>query len=463
MEREIRFDSKMSDAEALMWRIDKDPYLSSTFANLSILDRAPDFDRLRRRMERATLAIPRLRQRVQSVPAHLTPPLWVEDPDFDIDYHVRRVGLPRPGTMRQMLDLATLIANDPFDRTRPLWQFVVIEGVEGDKAVLVEKLHHTIADGEGSVQLSLQFFDFQRDAPEPPPITRASREHASQPDTGSTDLWRDVLAGSLKIPIALVKQIRDLIADPTQVPAAGAATLETLRALVGQMADVEPAKSPLWTQRSLKRRVDVLRVPFHDARYAARTLGGTLNTLLLSAASDASGRYHRALGSPVPHLRASMAISRRSAGDDSANAFSLARMLVPTDEMSVADRFRAIHTITTEAATGSAAQALNAIAAVAGSLPTGVVTRLARLQSQTVDFATSNVKGTPQPVYVAGAEITSNYPVGPLGGVAFNLTLLSHVGSLDMGLNMDAQAVAEPDLLTESLRAAFRDVLDIAG
>ena len=94
MATEIRFDHKMSDAEALMWRLDKDPYLSSAFANISILDRAPDIDRLRRRMERAAVAIPRLRQRVQPSPANLTPPLWVDDPDFDIHYHVRRLALP---------------------------------------------------------------------------------------------------------------------------------------------------------------------------------------------------------------------------------------------------------------------------------------------------------------------------------------------------------------------------------
>ncbi|NDA77269.1 MAG: hypothetical protein EBY07_05600 [Actinobacteria bacterium] len=146
----IRFDRKMSEAEGLMWRLDKDPYLSSTFANLSVLDRAPDFDRLRRRMERASIAIPRLRQRVQSAPANLTPPLWVDDPDFDIDYHVRRVSLPAPGSMRQMLDLATLITNDPFDRTRPLWQFVVIEGLDGDRAVLVEKLSLAASPSRGA-------------------------------------------------------------------------------------------------------------------------------------------------------------------------------------------------------------------------------------------------------------------------------------------------------------------------
>lgn len=456
----IRFDRKMSEAEGLMWRLDKDPYLSSTFANLSVLDRAPDFDRLRRRMERASIAIPRLRQRVQSSPANLTTPMWVDDPDFDIDYHVRRVSLPAPGSMRQMLDLATLITNDPFDRTRPLWQFVVIEGLDGDRAVLVEKLHHSIADGEGSVQLSLQFFDFERDAPEPTPLDW-------EPTSGSTsmlnvDLWREVLSGPLKLPVALVKQIRDLIADPSQIPANGSATVDSLRSAVGQMTDVEPARSPLWTTRSLRRRAEVLSAPFLDTRDAARGLGGTLNTALLCAAADAAGRYHRALGAPVEHLRASMAIStRKQSGDGEAtNAFSLTRMLVPTAEMDVRDRFAAVNKATIDATGASAASLVGTAASLATSLPTALITRVARLQSQTVDFATSNVKGTPIPVFVAGSEIVNNFPLGPLGGVAFNLTLLSHVGSLDMGLNMDAGAVTHPEVLRDCLNDAFEDLVN---
>lgn len=460
---DIRFDHKMSDAEGLMWRLDKDPYLSSTFANLSVLDRAPDIDRLRRRMERATIAIPRLRQRVQATPANLTPPMWVDDPDFDINYHVRRIALPAPGSMRQMLDLATLITNDPFDRTRPLWQFVVIEGLADGRAVLIEKLHHTIADGEGSVQLSLQFFDFARDAPEPGPIKISSDSDDESHHSISPDVWRDLLAGTLKVPVAVIKQLRDLLADPSSFSATSAATMDTVKALIGQMTDIEPAKSPLWTHRSLRRRLDVLQIPFHQTRDVARSLGGTLNTALLTAASDAAGRYHRELGTPVEHLRASMAVStRKMNGDDGAtNAFSLARMLVPTHEIPAVDRFVLIDEICREAGTGSATLALNAIATLSGTLPTAVITRLARLQSQTVDFATSNVKGTPLPVFVAGAEILSNYPVGPLGGVAFNLTLLSHVGSLDMGLNMDIGAIEQPDLMFSFLSGAFDDLLAI--
>ena len=162
-------ERRMSDAEGLMWRVDKDPHLASTFGTVSVLDRPPDFDALRARMEQATWAVPRLRWRVQPAPMNLSAPTWVDDPDFDIDNHVRRIALPKPGSMRQLLDLASQYTSDSLDRTRPLWQFVVVEGLRGGKAALVQKMHHTITDGEGGVQMSLQFLDFERDAPPRPP------------------------------------------------------------------------------------------------------------------------------------------------------------------------------------------------------------------------------------------------------------------------------------------------------
>ena len=450
----------MSDAEGLMWRLEKDPYLSSTFANVSILDRPPDVDRLRRRMERATSVIPRLRQRVHSAPANLSPPLWVEDSDFDIDFHVRRVALPAPGSMRQLLDYVTLLLADPFDRTRPLWQFVVVEGLEGDRAALVEKLHHTIADGEGTVQLSLQFFDFERDSDEPDPVEVDPAVALLEQSRAHNEMWRDFIGGSLRLPLAMVRQVRDLVADPSSIPSHGASTIESVRAAMGQLTDVETSRSPLWIQRSTRRRGEVLRLPFVDVRDTARRLGGTLNTALLSAASDAAGRYHREFDSPIDELRASMALSTRSRSGESGatNAFSLARFLVPTAEMAPQERFDEVARRSAEAA-ASAGGNLSTIATLASTLPTTILTRAARLQAQTVDFATSNVKGTPIPVYVAGSEILHNFPFGPLGGVAFNLTLLSHVGSLDMGLHVDQAAIERPERLKELLEDSFRDLV----
>ena len=452
-------ERRMSDAEGLMWRVDKDPHLSSTFGTVSVLDRPPDFDALRARMEQATWAVPRLRWRVQPAPVNLSAPTWVDDPDFDIDNHVRRIALPKPGSMRQLLDLASLFTNDALDRTRPLWQFVVIEGLRGGKAALVQKMHHTITDGEGGVQMSLQFLDFERDPPPRPPVDPGSADITPPPPPPSAaETMRDLVAGGFRLPLGVAKQVRELLIDPTAIPAASAATVDTIRGVLQQLSDVERARSPLWTDRSLRRHCEVVRAPFRATKDAAKRLGGTLNTAFITAAAEAAARYHDDLGAPVEHLRTTMAVSTRTSAADT-NAFTLARMMVPTSPMPIAERFGLIQAIADQARGGSGGASLQTLAAVAAALPTSLVTRLARQQAQTVDFATSNVKAAPVPVYIAGAQLLENYPLGPLAGVAFNLTLLSYAGSLDMGINIDAAAVAEPELLAKHLDAAFADLV----
>jgi hypothetical protein len=206
--------------------------------------------------------------------------------------------------------------------------------------------------------------------------------------------------------------------------------------------------------------MEVLRAPFGPTREAAKRLGGTLNTAFLTAAADAAGRYHRNMGSPVDELRSSMAISTRTERSG-ANAFSLARMLVPTGDMPISERFERIQTAAHDARDTGSSGSVDALAAVAATLPTSVITRLARQQAQTVDFATSNVRGAPVPLYLAGAQLLENYPVGPLLGVAFNLTLLSYNHSLDMGVNIDTDAVEDPALLQRCLQRAFKDLLAV--
>lgn len=455
-----RFDRKMTDAEGLMWRLEKDPYLSSTFAAVTILDRPPNFDKLLARMAQAVRIVERLGQRVQPAPVNLTAPMWVDDNNFDLHYHVRHMALPKPGSMRQLLDLASLIACDPFDRTRPLWQFVLVDGLRGGKSALIEKLHHTIADGETSVKLSLQFLDFERDAPDPPPLDEsqlADREPGPAEPQG--DLWHELVAGSLRLPIGLIRQIKDLLADPTGLPGAGSAAADTLRGMISQLSETDRAKSPLWVERSLRRRMEVLRAPFGPTKAAAKRLGGTLNTAFLTAAAEAASRYHDRMGSPVDELRASMAISTR--GDSSgSNAFSLARILVPTGAMPIGERFTWVQAAAGAAREASATASLETLAALAATLPTSVITRIARQQAQTVDFATSNVRGSSVPLFVAGSEVLETYAVGPLGGVAFNLTLLSYNHNLDMGVNIDTAAVAEPKLLRDCLDSAFAELAE---
>jgi diacylglycerol O-acyltransferase len=480
-----RFDRRMSDAEGLMWRLESDPTLSSTFGNVTILDRAPDMATLRRRLDDATRAVRRLRQRVQpSTVSRISPlwapPSWVDDPDFDLDYHLRRIALPQPGSLRQLLDVATLVTSDPFDRWRPLWSFTVVEGLKGGQAAVIQKLHHTIADGETGLRLSLEFLDLERHADGPasramaapiePPDVSPERDDGGEPapDRGESAL-RELIDDGLKLPRGALRQLRQLLAEPAKVPAAGTAAAGAMRGAMTQLSDVDPARSPLWTERSLRRRLETLRVPLADAKQAAKQLGGTLNTLFLTAAAQAAGDYHRDLGHPVEQLRASMAVSTRprtgrGAGEEEsgANAFTLTRMLVPTGEMPVEERFAAIHELAVGARDAIASSSFESLATLTSALPTGVLTRVARQQAQTVDFATSNVRGAPIALYLAGAKVLKNFPIGPLGGVAFNVTSLSYLGSFDLGINIDTKAVAQPERLKRLLRRAFAGLIAAA-
>jgi WS/DGAT/MGAT family acyltransferase len=445
----------MSDAEALMWRVEKDPFLSATFGSVAILDRAPDFDRLRARMESAVHALPRLGWRVQPNPAGLAAPLWVDDPDFDIDLHVRRVGLPAPGTRRQLYDLASVFVLDPLDRTRPLWQFLVVEGLEGGKAALLTKMHHTITDGVNGVRMSMQYIDLSRHAAEPTGGLATSHDAAPVPAISGVDALRGYVEATLRLPIGVARQVRDLLADPAAIPSAGAAAVEAIRGAITQLSESDAARSPLWTERSMRRRLEVVRAPFESTRAAAKRLGGSLNAAFLAACAEAAHRYHVDKGAPVEQLRATMAVSTRKK-DSGANAFTVVKLLVPTGEMALAERFHRIGEAAAAAAKTGSAAPMEALAAVTSALPTSLLTRIARQQTQSVDFATSNLRTSPIPYFIAGAKALETYAIGPLAGVAFNVTMLSYAKHLDVGINLDAAAVADPPLLAKHLDDAFR-------
>src|SRR5690606_464178 len=160
-----------------------------------------DIDVLRRRMERAAHVIPRLRQRVMPAPANLSPPVWVDDPDFDIDLHVRRIACPQPGTLRQVLDIAALFVADPWDRTRPMGQIRVVERLRAcEGAVAPEMRARVTGAGRGS-QLSLRYRDFAPDAPPLQPMGPDEVEAVDELSVSNVVTVRGFVAGGLRIPI----------------------------------------------------------------------------------------------------------------------------------------------------------------------------------------------------------------------------------------------------------------------
>jgi WS/DGAT/MGAT family acyltransferase len=447
----------MSDHEALMWALEDDPVLRSSFANVTITDQPLDIDRLRDRMALTARRVRRLRQRVVEPPGFAAP-RWEEDPMFDLDFHVRHISLPPPGTERQLLDFAALTSVDQFDRARPLWQFIVVDGLADGRGAMVQKLHHTIADGEASVRMSANFLDLERDAREP--LVDGEDEPAGASGGFSpVDAMRKPFGMARRAVVETVSAV----ADPLGTPARAGDAIESVRSVVRQVAVTSPAYSPLWAERSLRRHLETMTLGVEDAKAAAKKLGGSVNDVFVTGAIAGAGAYHRAKGVDVEQLRMAMPVSTRRDGNDGSNAFTPTRMMVPTADMDPVARFEAVREIINGTRGERAVAIFGSLAGVMNALPPQLLLKAARQQVGTVDFTTSNVRGAPFEVYCAGAKLLANYPIGPMAGTAFNLTTLSLANQLDMGLCVDLAAVDDPALLRTCIADAYTELLDAAG
>ena len=458
--RQLAGGDRMSDLEALLWNVDKDPYLSSNFGSISILGSSPDLAKFRRRMLRAVAQIPRLHQRVVPALGRMAPPQWQDDPDFDIDRHVRHLALPKPGSMRQLLDLATLFVQDPLDRTRPLWEFVVVDGLTGGRAALVQKMHHTITDGEGGIRLSEQFIDVVPDAPDVDEITiTAAVAPPGSLLTTASEMFHHGWRRTLGIAQRSVEIGAGSVRHPSRIGEMGVDAVETSRSVVRQLTLTDPHHSPIWLAPSLGRRLEVLDVDLDDARRAAKVLGGSLNDLFVTASAAAAGAYHHDDDADIAELRMAMPVSTRQDHSAGGNQFVPTRVLMPTGELDPVTRFGLVHDALQRTKHERAIGLVAGLAGVANLLPTSVVVRLARQQAETVDFTTSNVRAAPFDLYIAGAQMEATYPIGPLAGTAFNVTMMSYRGGLNLGLHVDTGMVTDPERLRRHLVEAFAELI----
>jgi WS/DGAT/MGAT family acyltransferase len=457
---ELRFERRMSDADALMWGIEKDPLLRSTITAVSLFDRPPDPARLRERVERGTRLIPRLRQRVASAPLVTSPPRWVVDPNFDLDYHLRCVAAPAPGDRRALLDLAEPIGMQSFDRARPLWEFTVVEGLADGKAAMIQKLHHSITDGVGAIKLAMVLFDLERepgdpgttpdapDAEHPTPwgLAIEALQHERRRQLGVARRGLGSATRAVRDPLANLRAFGELVASATRI--------------------LRPATTPhsqVMTARSLSTYFDTISVPLGETKNAARAAGGKLNDAFLAAVCGAMRIYHERHGMTVDQLRTTMPISIRDESTDTlaGNQFVPARFLIPISIHDPIDRMRAIRELVTFQRNEPALTFTDAIAGILNRLPTAVVTQLFGSMLKGVDFVTSNVPGVPVPVFFAGAALESQMAFGPLTGAAANITLVSYLDDLHIGVNMDRAAIPDRDVFMECLEEGFGEVCKV--
>lgn len=452
----------MTASDAVLWDIEQDPELRSTITAVALLDRAPKWDRLVTRIDYASRVIPRLRQRVVASPLRLGARRWVVDSEFDLAYHLRRARVPEPGTFRDLLDLVQPLAEEAFDPARPLWEFTLVEGLEGGQAAFVQKIHHTMTDGVGAIELALAILDGRRNARE--------RELPSVPDPSRTGGLADVAgavavaAGSVfrvgwDVPMAGVRAAIGVTRDPV----GSVRSASRMAVSVGRMvAPVPKSASPILIGRSLGRRFDTIEVSLAELKLAARRVGCSVNDAFLAAVVEGLRRYHTRHDVEVDQLRLTMPINLRADGQElGGNHFAPVRFAVPTGISEPAVRMQSIGEIARRWRSEPALVHSGAIAAVLDRLPTPITSAVFGAMLKHVDAVVTNVPGIPSRSYLAGAELIREYAFAPPAGAAVNVALLSHLDTACIGVVSDPTAVPDPDVLLSCLVEGFDDVLSV--
>jgi WS/DGAT/MGAT family acyltransferase len=481
--RTLAFERRMSDQEALMWNIEKDPWMNPNGSAITILDRPADFDLMVKKIRYGLSRVPRLRERPVPGLGRLSPPVWATDPDFDLDYHVRRLSLPAPGSMRQLLDLVTRLHEEPFDRTRPLWMFYAIEGLEDGKGALLVKQHHAVADGIGALRMAEVYTDIERDAPPPPEVdveaifadaVAAERGElleagadmgASIVDTATRTL-RHNLRRQGGIFTRTATGVADAVTHPTKIGDAVGGLVGEVRSAIDTAGGGRSvnANAPLWTNRSRRRHLEVLRVSLEDAKAASKALGGSVNDFFVAGAAMGALAYHAERDTPVDAINLTFVVSTRADKSMGGNSFTPVPLQVPGGELGAADRFAQLRDLMAQRRTSvSGRGAMSAVAGIANLLPTSVTTRVARDQAGKIDLATSNLRGANFQTYIAGAKVDALIPIGPVAGTAGNITTISQNGWMDIGLIMDPAAIDDPPGLARNIDESYRALLEAGG
>jgi WS/DGAT/MGAT family acyltransferase len=467
MEEPVVFDERMSDSDALMWNMERDPILRSTITGVWLLDRAPDRARLHDRAERALHHIPRLRQRVAANPLSIAPPRWEVDPDFDLDFHLRTVRAPRGGGMRELLDFAQPIAMQGFDRDRPLWELYVVEEMAEGRAGLVLKLHHAISDGVGLVQMMGRLMETWRDPdprrkPKPlPPLPEPQYKGIGERFLDALGHERRKQVGRA---LGVLGALRTGIPEALRHPVDTAGELAEAVASVGRLLQpVSEPLSPLLRGRSLRLHLDTISIPLVRLKAAARKAKGTVNDAFVAGVVEGMRLYHERHDTEVERLRMTMPINVRAGekGKKAGNQFVPARFEVPADVLDPVERMQRIGALVRRQRSEPALPLLDEISSFLNRFPAAVSAQLLGGMLKGVDFVTSNVPGPPMDVYASGGLIEQIYGFGPLSGAAANVTLFSYRGACGVGVNTDHAAVPDPHVLTACLEEGLEQVLAV--
>ena len=423
-----------------------------------------DYERYVRLIRDRLALVPRARQKVRWVPGHVAAPVWVDDSDFDITYHVRRAALPKPGTDDQLREFVARIQSRPLDRARPLWEAYLIEGLQGGRVAIVTKTHEAMVDGIAALDIASVMLD-----PTPVPRDAARDEWLPRREPSDAALVASAVTGMVRRPAEIVGAARSGLQDARRL---GGKVLGVAGGMASALrTGARPAPdSPLNVDIGSARRFGMAKTDLDDYKRIRKAHGGTINDVVLATVSGALRAWLLTRGESVngANIRAMVPVSVRGEDDgDSAAASRVSSYFVdlPVGEPNPVMRLHQVSYAMSGHKESGQSVGADAIIAVSGFAPPTLHALAARaangLTRRLFNLVVSNVPGPQVPLYAAGATMLEMYPVVPLGkGQAVSIGLTSYNGGVFYGLMADRDAMADVDVLAQCIEESLAELLE---
>jgi WS/DGAT/MGAT family acyltransferase len=421
-----------------------------------------DIDRIRAYVSSRLHLIPRYRQRLAFIPVE-NHPVWVDDDHFNIHYHVRHTALPRPGDERQLKRLAARIMAQHLDRSKPLWEMWVVEGLEGgDNFALISKIHHCMVDGMSSVDLLNVLLQ-----PEPVESFEPPPEWLPRLAPTSFELLRDAAYRYATLPFELGRSIPDLVGQARDPRSDVRARMRAVRDTLSGMS--RPSLTPLNQPVGPHRRFDWLAMDLGRVKDVKNRVGGTLNDVVLTTVGGAVRRFLTRRRVHPEHLdfRVMAPVSVRSQQEQGSLGNRVSAWMVPMPLGEPDPRERLAKIRETTAALKDTKQAMGAevLTAVGEWTPSTLLSLGAQLATRRLPFnlVVTNVPGPQVPLYLLGARMLDNYGLVPLmDNLCLGIVLFSYAGKLCWGFTSDWDLIPDLHDFVLDIEASFRELSELA-
>lgn len=420
-----------------------------------------DFERFRDLLVSRIPEVPQLRYKLVDVPLGLDRPGWTEDDDLDVEYHVRRIGVPQPGDARELGELVGRLTSYKLNRQKPLWEAWVIEGLEDGRIALLQKMHHSLIDGMSGAGLAEVMLDL---TPEPRPANPEVKDSlAGQEVPGQVELLaRGALNTALRTPFRVARFARQTVQQAAvAIPMAtgNAVTLPLQAPRTTLNVDPTPHRSFANASVSLER-----------VKAAKKAYDVKMNDIVLALCAGAMRDYLIEIGDlPEAPLTAQVPVSMRVEGDDGVgNKVGSLTCSLATDVGDPVARLMTIHASTSAAKEMRQAMAVHQIMGATETTPPGLIAlaarmytrnNLARFMPPASNVVISNVPGPPFPLYIAGGMVEAIYPMGPLlMGMSLNITVFSYRDNIDFGFMSCPESVPDPFQIADGIEKALAEL-----